>query len=114
VGTEHILLGVLRAPDNTAVEVLAPFGVTYANVRVAVVRMMGIVVESPDTELSFTGRAQDTIDRARREASVRDKPQVGTEHLLLALAREPGGAAGRILLQFDADPASIRAAIDRA
>ena len=114
MGTEHILLGVLRTPDSTATEVLASFGVAYPNVRGAVVRMMGMGVEAPDAELSFTGRAQDTIDRARREASIRDQPQVGTEHLLLALAHEPGGAAARILLQLDADPPAVRAALDRA
>lgn len=109
-----MLLGVLRTPDSTATVVLATFGVTYTNVRASVVRMMGVGVEAPDAELSFTGRAQDTIDRARREASIRDQPRVGTEHLLLALAHEPGGAAARILLQLDADPAAVRAAIDRA
>ena len=45
---------------------------------------------------------------------MRGQPQVGTEHLLLALVREPGGAAARILLQLDVDPVAVRAAIDRA
>jgi ATP-dependent Clp protease ATP-binding subunit ClpC len=111
VGTEHILLGLLRVPEGTAAQTLAGFGVTHDVVRRAVVRMMGIGVEVPETELSFTGRAEDTIDRARREASIRDEPEVGTEHLLLALVHEPGGAAARILLQFDADAAAIRSAL---
>ena len=53
---------------------------------------------------------------ARDAASaMRDQPRVGTEHLLLALVREPGGAAVRILgSRLDADPAAVRAAIDRA
>jgi ATP-dependent Clp protease ATP-binding subunit ClpA len=112
VGTEHILLGVLAAPDGTAAQVLASFGVDHEHVHVAVVRMMGLGVEAPADELSFTGRAQDTIDRARREASIRDQP-VGTEHLLLALVYEPGGAAARILLELDADPTAVRAALER-
>lgn len=111
MGTEHILLGLLRVPEGTAAQTLATFGVTHDVVRQAVVRMMGIGVEVPETELSFTGRAEDTIDRARREASIRDEPEVGTEHLLLALVHEPGGAAARILLQFDADSAAIRSAL---
>ena len=73
--------------------------------------MMGVGIESADEELSFTGRAQDAIERARREASIRDQPQVGTEHILLALVRSEDGAATRILLQLDADPAAIRAAL---
>jgi ATP-dependent Clp protease ATP-binding subunit ClpC len=111
VGTEHILLGLLRVSEGTAARVLASFGVTYEPVRRAVVRMMGVGVEATDAELSFTGRADDAIDRARREASIRDQSQVGTEHILLALIREPGGAAARILLQLDADPAAIRLAL---
>jgi ATP-dependent Clp protease ATP-binding subunit ClpA len=114
VGTEHILLGVLRAPDSGAADVLASLGVAYPQVRAAVVRMMGVGVEVPTAQLLFTGRAQDTIDRARREASIRDVPRVGTEHLLLALVYERDGAAARILLELDADSAAIRAAIDRA
>ena len=73
--------------------------------------MLGIGVEAPDADLSFTGRAEDVIDRARREASIRDQAQVGTEHLLLALVHDPNGAAARILLQLDAEPAAIRAAL---
>ncbi len=114
MGTEHILLGLLAVPEGSAAQVLATFGVRYSDVRTAVVGMMGVGVDAPDAELSFTGRAEDTVARARREASMRDQPQVGTEHLLLALVREPGGAAARILLQLDADPVAVRAAIDRA
>jgi ATP-dependent Clp protease ATP-binding subunit ClpC len=114
VGTEHILLGLLRVPEGSAAQALATFGITYARVRTAVVGMIGVGVDAPAAELSLTGRAEDTVDRARREASIRDQSQVGTEHLLIALVHEPGGAAGRILLQFDADLVAIRAAIDRA
>jgi ATP-dependent Clp protease ATP-binding subunit ClpC len=114
VGTEHVLLGLLGVPEGTAAQVLATFGVRYPDVRTAVVRMMGVGVDEPDAELSFTGRAEDTIARARREASMRDQALVGTEHLLLALVHEPGAAAVRILLGLDADPTAVRAAIDRA
>jgi ATP-dependent Clp protease ATP-binding subunit ClpC len=103
-------LALLRESEGTAAGVLASFGVDHDQVRKAVVRMMGVGVEAPKGEVSFTGRAQDAIDRARREASARDQP-VGTEHLLLALVQEPNGAAARILLQLDAEPPTIRAAI---
>ena len=110
MGTEHLLLGLLREPEGTAAQVLGSFGVTHGQVKVEVVRMMGLGVESPPGELFLTGRSEDAIDRARREASIRDQP-VGTEHILLALIHEPSGAAARILLQLDADPAEIRAAL---
>ena len=73
--------------------------------------MMGLGVEAPGEELAFTGRAEDVIERARREAAIGDQPQVGTEHILLALVRDQDGAAARILLLLDADPAAIRAAL---
>ncbi|MBV9338090.1 MAG: hypothetical protein JO243_19560 [Solirubrobacterales bacterium] len=111
VGTEHILLALLREDEGTAAAVLKSSGVTYHQVRVAVVRMIGVGIEAPGGDLSFTGRAQDAIERARREASIRDQPQVGTEHILLALIRAQDGAAARVLLQLDADPAAIRAAL---
>jgi ATP-dependent Clp protease ATP-binding subunit ClpC len=109
-GTEHILLALLTEDEGTAAGVLASFGVSHEQVHKAVVRMLGVGLEAPEGEVSFTVPAQDAIDRARREASIRDQP-VGTEHILLALVQKPVGAAARILLQLDADPAAIRAAI---
>jgi ATP-dependent Clp protease ATP-binding subunit ClpC len=73
--------------------------------------MIGLGVEPPEGELAFTGRAEDVLDRARREASVRDERMVGTEHILLALVHERSGAAARILLQLDADATDIRSAL---
>jgi ATP-dependent Clp protease ATP-binding subunit ClpB len=73
--------------------------------------MMGLGIETPQGELSLTGRAQDTLDRAREEASIHGEAQVGTEHILLALVHQPWGAAARILLQADADPEAIRSAL---
>jgi ATP-dependent Clp protease ATP-binding subunit ClpC len=110
VGTEHLLLGLLYVPEGTAASVLGLFGLSHAQVRSEVVRMMGLGVEAPGGELSLTGRTEDVLDRARREASIRDQ-EVGTEHILLALIHERDGAAARILLQLDADPAAIRAAL---
>jgi len=111
VGTEHVLLALLLAPDGTAAQVLASFGVSHAQVRIAVVRMMGLGVEPIEGELALTGPAQEVIDRARSEAAIRDEKQVGTEHILRALVHKPSGAAARILLQLDADPVDIRSAL---
>jgi ATP-dependent Clp protease ATP-binding subunit ClpC len=91
--------------------VLASFGVSHAQVRTAVVRMIGPGLEPPEDELAFTAPAEDVIDRARREASIRDEPQVGTEHILLALVHKRDGAATRILLQLDVEPTDIRSAL---
>jgi ATP-dependent Clp protease ATP-binding subunit ClpC len=111
VGTEHILLALFLAPEGTAAQVLGSLGVDHAQVRRSVIRMMGLGLEPPEGELALTDPAQDVLDRARREASIRDAPQVGTEHILLALVRKPNGAAARILLELDADPDDIRSAL---
>ena len=111
VGTEHILLGLLREHDGVAGTALASLDVTHERVRTAVVRMMGLGVEDVVGELPFTGPASEAIDRAGREAAVLGSERVGTEHILLALTRDPGGAAARILVQLDVDLAGIRAAV---
>jgi ATP-dependent Clp protease ATP-binding subunit ClpC len=111
VGTEHILLGLLRGEDGTAATALASLGITYERVRGAVVRMMGLGVESTTGELPLTGPAETVVERAGREASVRGDERIGTDHVLVALISEPLGAASRILLQLDADAATIRSAV---
>jgi ATP-dependent Clp protease ATP-binding subunit ClpC len=112
VGTEHILLALLDDPESPAASALAAVGITRAQVRLAVVRMMGTGVEKPsDEELVLTGRAEDVLELARREAAEAGQDRAGPEHILLALAQGRDGAAARILLQLDADPASIRSAL---
>jgi ATP-dependent Clp protease ATP-binding subunit ClpC len=113
IGTEHILLGLLRAQDGAAASVLSSLEVTYDQVRVWVVRMMGTGVGEVGDELPFTGAANEAVDRASREAAVLGAEEIGTEHILLALTRDPAGAAGRILRQLDVEPATVREAIGR-
>ena len=97
VGTEHLLLGLLRVDDGRAAATLASLGVTHARVRRAVVGMMGVGVEPPEGDLPLTDPAQAAVERAGREASAMGAERVGTEHILLALVRDPSGAATRIL-----------------
>jgi ATP-dependent Clp protease ATP-binding subunit ClpC len=112
VGTEHILLGLLRERDGAASIALESLDVTFERVRMAVVRMMGRGVEDGSGELPFTTPAKEAIERAEREASMLGSERVGTEHILLALTRDPSGAAARILLGLDADAADIHAALN--
>jgi ATP-dependent Clp protease ATP-binding subunit ClpC len=111
VGTEHVLLGLLREEDGVAADALASLGVTHARVRSAVVGMIGLGVEAPQGELPLTGAAQTAVERAGREASLLGAERVGCEHILVALVRVPDGAAARILTQLDVDPAAVRAAV---
>ena len=111
IGTEHILLGLLRERDGFAAGVLTSLGVEYEPVRAAVVRMLGLGVEDPGDDLPSTGAATNAVERAGREAAVLGAEQVGTEHILLALMHDPGGAASRILWQLEVDPVAVRSAI---
>lgn len=113
MGTEHLLLALLGDDEGTAAGVLGSCGVTYAQVRAAVIGMMGMGAEPGPGALepTFTGRAQDVLDVAQQEASKRGEGPAGTEHILLALMAERDGAAVRILRQLDADPVAIRSAL---
>ena len=111
VGTEHVLLGLLREEDGAAADALASLGVSHARVRSAVVAMMGVGVEAADSEMPLTGAAQTAVERAGREASAMGADRVGCEHILLALVRDPDGAATRILRQLDVDPVAVRTAV---
>ncbi len=101
----------MRDDEGLAASVLKGAGVTHRQVQVAVLRMMGRGTVGDDQELLFTGRAEDVIELARREAAAAGREQADTEHILLALVQERDGAAARILRQIDADPAAIRAAL---
>ena len=102
---------MLLALVRDDVGALGSVGLTHSNVRGAIVRMMGVGVEAPQGELPLTGAAQIVVERAGREASLLGADEVGSEHILLALLRDPEGAATRIIRQLDADPAAIRAAL---
>lgn len=74
--------------------------------------MMGRGADAGDDEQpTFTGRAQDAVEFARRTASAAGREQADTEDILLALIEQRDGAAVRILLQIDVDPTAIRSAL---
>jgi ATP-dependent Clp protease ATP-binding subunit ClpC len=114
VGTEHILLGLLREKDGIAATALVSLAVTYDRVLAAVVRLLGGGVEPANGELPMTGPADAVVERAGREAAGLGAERVGTDHILVALIFEPRGAAARILLGLDADAAAIRSAVAAA
>lgn len=106
-------MALLRESESRAGQALASLGVTHENITAAVVRMMGRGVEAEDRTPGFTGKAQDAVELAAREASAQGLERADTEHILLALVQDPRGAATRILVQLDAEPEMIRAALGR-
>jgi ATP-dependent Clp protease ATP-binding subunit ClpA len=126
IGTEHILLGLLREEGSMAARVLESLEITGERVRGEVVRMVSSGEEVTVGQIPFTHRAKTVLERALREALSLGHNYIGTEHILLGLIaenedaavragpnpasdhEEPGNVAVRILDDLDADAEKIR------
>ncbi len=113
IGTEHILLGLLREEEGLAARVLESLDITVEEVRAQVARIVGQGDEVTTGQIPFTPRAKKVLELALREALSLGHNYLGTEHILLGLVRENEGVAARILLDFDADAEKIRNEIIR-
>ena len=113
IGTEHILLGLLREEDGLAARVLEGLEITVEEVRAQVIRIVGSGEEVASGQIPFTPRAKKVLELALREALSLGHNYIGTEHILLGLVRENEGVAARILADFDADSEKIRNEIIR-
>jgi len=108
IGTEHILLGLLREEEGLAARVLESLDITVERVRAQVVRIVGPGEEVTSGQIPFTPRSRKVLELALDEALSLGHNYIGTEHILLGLVRENEGVAARILLDFDADSEKIR------
>jgi len=113
IGTEHILLGLLREEEGLAARVLESLDITVEEVRAQVARIVGQGDEVTSGQIPFTPRAKKVLQLALREALSLGHNYIGTEHILLGLVREDEGVAARILLDFDADAEKIRSEVLR-
>src|SRR5437870_3821937 len=113
IGTEHILLGLLREEEGLAARVLESLDITVEEVRAQVARIVGQGDEVTTGQIPFTPRAKKVLELALREALSLGHNYIGTEHILLGLVRENQGGAASILLDFDADAEKIRNEIIR-
>jgi ATP-dependent Clp protease ATP-binding subunit ClpC len=108
IGTEHILLGLLRDQEGLAARVLDSFHVTVEEVRAQVARIVGEGEEVTIGQIPFTPRTKKVLELSLREALSLGHNYIGTEHILLGIVRENEGVAARILLDFDADAEKVR------
>jgi ATP-dependent Clp protease ATP-binding subunit ClpA len=113
IGTEHLLLGLLREEEGLAARVLESLAVTVEEVRAQVALIIGTGDELAYGQIPFTPRAKRVLELALREALSLGHNYIGTEHILLGLVREGGGVGMRILLDLDADEDKIRNEIVR-
>jgi ATP-dependent Clp protease ATP-binding subunit ClpC len=97
IGTEHILLGLVRETDGVAAKVLQNLDVDLSKVRSAVEFIIGRGGKTSSAEVGLTPRAKKVIELAVDEARRLNHSYVGTEHLLLGLLREGEGVAGGVL-----------------
>jgi ATP-dependent Clp protease ATP-binding subunit ClpC len=108
IGTEHLLLGLLREEEGIAARVLESLGVTIERVRVQVGRIVGQGDKVETGQIPFTPRAKRVLELALREALSLGHNWIGTEHVLLGIAREDDGVAKQILLDLGVDADRIR------
>ena len=109
IGTEHLLLGLLREEEGLAARALASLNVTIEEVRAKVERIVGRGEGDAETgQIPFTPRAKKTLELALRESQALGHDYIGTEHILLGLARQDDGVAGQILSALGVDVDTIR------
>jgi len=100
IGTEHILLGLLRESEGVGAKVLANLGVSLSKARSAVEFIIGRGEKPSTGDIGLTPRAKRIIELAIDEARHLGHNYIGTEHLLLGLLREGGGVAADVLDSF--------------
>ncbi|GAB4249854.1 MAG: ATP-dependent Clp protease ATP-binding subunit [Thermoleophilia bacterium] len=113
IGTEHLLLGLLREGDGVAARVMSTLEVTLEDVRGEIMRIVGEGEHEAQGQIPFTPRAKKVLELALREALSLGHNYIGTEHILLGLVRESEGVAARILNDLDADADRIRQEVMR-
>src|SRR6201982_2175268 len=109
VGTEHLLLGLIKLGQGVAVNVLQRMGLDLERVRMEVEKHVG---PHPETKMigniPYTPRVKKVLALAGKEAQALHHSYVGTEHILLGLLREGEGVAARVLKSLEVDPARAR------
>jgi ATP-dependent Clp protease ATP-binding subunit ClpC len=113
IGTEHLLLGLLREEEGLAAKVLGALGLTVEAAHEKVARIVGQGDAVTTGQIPFTPRAKKVLELALREALALGQNYIATEHILLGLVREGAGVGARILLEFEADASKIQSEIIR-
>ncbi len=109
VGTEHLLLGLIREGEGIAAKALQALGIQLEQVRAEVEKMIGKGSASSRGEIGFTPRAKKVmVELAIEEARLLGHNYVGTEHILLGLIREGEGVAAQVLQNLGADLERVR------
>ncbi|RYD64304.1 MAG: Clp protease, partial [Verrucomicrobiaceae bacterium] len=104
VGTEHLLLGLIKLGQGVAVNVLERMGLDLESVRMEVEKEVGTGTgQKISGSIPYTPRVKKVLALANKEAKALNHSYVGTEHILLGLLREGEGVAARVLRRMDVD-----------
>ena len=108
IGTEHILLGLIREGEGVAAKALESMGISREAVRSEVEDIIGKGSQPPSGYIPFTPRAKKVLELSLREALQLGHKYIGTEHILLGLIREGEGVAAQVLVKLGADLPRVR------
>jgi ATP-dependent Clp protease ATP-binding subunit ClpA len=114
IGTEHLLLALLAEEDGIAARVMSGLGMRLVAVREEVTERVGTGAAPGNAKrIPFTPRAKKSLELSLREALAMNHNYIGTEHILLGVAREGEGAGAQILLAHGGDVDRLRADVLR-
>jgi ATP-dependent Clp protease ATP-binding subunit ClpC len=115
VGTEHILLGLIREGEGVAATVLQNLSVELDEIQQKIEEPVkkGKAAQTTGPDLPYTSRAKKVLELAMSEARELNHSYVGTEHLLLGLLREEKGIAAQVLIASGVNFAAVRAETSR-
>jgi ATP-dependent Clp protease ATP-binding subunit ClpC len=108
IGTEHILLGLIKEGEGVAAKGLEALGISLDAVRTQVEEIIGQGQQAPSGHIPFTPRAKKVLELSLREALQLGHNYIGTEHILLGLIREGDGVAAQVLVKLGADLNRVR------
>ena len=113
VGTEHLLLGLLRLEEGAAADALRVLGVTYQAARSQAIALIGESEDVTTGRLPFTPRAKKALELAFRESTTRGSRCIEPEHILLSVARDPEAVSGQVLARLTVTEETLAAAVER-
>jgi ATP-dependent Clp protease ATP-binding subunit ClpA len=108
IGTEHILLGLIREGDGVAAKALESLGISLHAVRQQVEEIIGEGQQAPSEVIPFTPRSKKVLELSLRESLQLGQDYVGPEHILLGLIREGDGLAAQVLVKLGAELNRVR------
>jgi ATP-dependent Clp protease ATP-binding subunit ClpC len=108
IGTEHLLLGLMREPESIAARALRELEISQEAAREQVIQIVGRGKKEPSGHIPFTPRAKKVLELSLREALQLGHNYIGTEHILLGLVREGDGVAAQVLISLGGTLSRVR------